>query len=283
MESIVWPDGARSCVALAFDLDGPTGDAMLDGSLRRNPGHFTLGAYGPYRALRRILEVLASQQVPATFFIPTWVVTQWPRQCREIVEAGHEIAYHGHLHEPFWTLDDHRQREVMACSRKIFANHLGIQAEGFRTPSGDWGKDTAKVLLEFGVTYSSSMRGDDRPYLVNVDGQSASLVEIPARWELDDYASLAYTQAPDFPAGLDRIAPYRQVLENWCAEFDGSHAEGLCLTTLFHPKVSARPGRIALLEGFIAHMKSQHGVWFARGREVAAHWRGRQAGASIDE
>ncbi|MCA3888077.1 MAG: polysaccharide deacetylase, partial [Burkholderia sp.] len=45
-----WPDAKRACVALAFDLDGPTGDAMLNGSIWRNPAYFTLGSYGPWRA-----------------------------------------------------------------------------------------------------------------------------------------------------------------------------------------------------------------------------------------
>lgn len=242
---------------------------MLDGSLKGNPAYFTLGAYGPYRALPRILALLEARRIPATFFVPTWVVEQWPRHCRAIVEAGHEIAYHGHRHEPFWTLDDAGQREVMSRSQAIFHTRLGIRPLGFRTPSGDWSERTPMILSEFGVRYSSSMRGDDRPYRIAVDGSAEGLIEIPARWELDDYASLAYQRAPDFPRGLDRIAPYRQVLANWCAEFDGSHEEGLSMTTLFHPKVSARPGRLALLEGFLDHMAGHDGVWFARCREIA--------------
>ncbi|WP_223162248.1 polysaccharide deacetylase family protein [Salinicola halimionae] len=270
--SIAWPGGARSCVALAFDLDGPTGDAMLDGSLKGNPAYFTLGAYGPYRALPRILTMLETFRLPATFFVPTWVIEHWPTQCRAIIEAGHEVAYHGHRHELFWTLDDAQQREIMTRSQAIFHDLLGVRPVGFRTPSGDWGAQTPDILNEFGVRYSSSMRGDDRPYHVAVDGHPQGLIEIPARWELDDYASLAYQRAPDFPRGLDRTAPYAQVLANWCAEFDGSHEEGLSMTTLLHPKVSARPGRMALLEAFLAHMTAHEDVWFARCRDVAEFW-----------
>ena len=52
-----WPDGHKACLALAFDLDGPTGDAMLDGSIWHKPGYFGFGGYGPYRALPRILDL----------------------------------------------------------------------------------------------------------------------------------------------------------------------------------------------------------------------------------
>lgn len=264
-----WPEGKTGCMALAFDLDGPTGDAMLNGSIWQKPEYFTFGGYGPFRALARILDLLRAFQVPATFFVPAWVVEQWPQQCRAIVEQGHEVAYHGYRHESFWSLNASEQRQVMATSRDIFWQHLGIRAGGFRTPSGDWHADTPSVLLDAGVTYSSSMRGDDRPYAIQVAGYEQPLVEIPGKWEMDDYASLAYTREPDFPKGLDRTASYALTLDNWCREFDGAMAEGLCLTTLFHPKISGKPGRILLLEQFLAHMTANPQVWFARCGEVA--------------
>ncbi|MGW5647469.1 hypothetical protein ACWEV3_41885 [Saccharopolyspora sp. NPDC003752] len=58
---MVWRGGARVAVALAFDLDGPTGTAMLDGSIWRKPEYFTLGSYGPWRALPRILDLLVNE------------------------------------------------------------------------------------------------------------------------------------------------------------------------------------------------------------------------------
>ncbi|RQU17625.1 polysaccharide deacetylase [Burkholderia cenocepacia] len=267
-----WPDAKRACVALAFDLDGPTGDAMLNGSIWRNPAYFTLGSYGPWRALGRLLDMLASFALPATFLVPAWVARTWPAQCAAIVERGHEIGYHGYRHEAFWTLEPDRQREIMAQSADIFARTLGVRPVGFRTPSGDWSAATVAVLREAGVRYSSSMRGDDRPYLLHGENGEPPLVEIPGRWETDDYASLAYHRNPDYPAGLDRIAGYGATLDNWTREFDGVYREGLCLTTLLHPKVCGKPGRIALLEAWLDHMCAQDGVWFARCRDVADWW-----------
>ena len=270
-----WPDGHRSCVALAFDLDGPTGNAMLDGSIWRNPSFFTLGAYGPWRALGYLLDLLDDVRIPTTFFVPGWVIEHWPAQCRAIVERGHEVGYHGYQHEAFWQLTAEQQRAVMARSLELFRQHLGVTPTGFRTPSGDWGAETVEILLDAGVDYSSSMRGDDRPYFIESSKSGRSLVEIPGRWEVDDYASLAYQRYPNYPAGLDRIASYETTFDNWRREFDGAHREGLCLTTLFHPKVSGKPGRIALLERLLQHMRAQGGVWFATGSEVASWWRRR--------
>ncbi len=288
-----WPHGKRAAVALAFDLDGPTGDAMLKGTIWDRPEYFSQGAYGPFRALDRILRLLERYAVPATFFTPAWVAETWPEQCRKIVEAGHEVAHHGYKHEKYWDLTLEQQREVITTSQRIFRDVLGATAVGFRTPSGDWRPETPALLAELGFEYSSSMRGDDRPYFhpasqplglkydggaLNYDGgtrlgRAARLVEIPARSDMDDYASLAYTTNPDWPSGGDRIASYELTLDNWTREFDGYYAEGLCLTTIFHPKVVGRPGRAVLLDRWIEHMKSFDDVWFATCRNVADWWR----------
>lgn len=271
-EPPLWPEGRQSAVGLAFDLDGPTGDAMLDGSLLTNPRYFTQGAYGPWRALPRLLDLLKDHDLKATFFIPTWVVEHWTGRCERIVAEGHEVAYHGHRHEVFIDLDRDEQMAIMHRSRAIFRERLGITPIGFRTPSGDWGTETAGVLHEFGVIYSSTMRGDDRPYF-HPSATGPGLVEIPARWDIDDYTALAYTEDPDFPVGLDRISDYRAVARNWQAEFEGYHREGLCWTTILHPKVSARPGRLAILDAvFTAIRRHGDAVWTARLGEIAAWW-----------
>jgi len=267
-----WPGGKQCAVALAFDLDGPTGDAMLDGSLSRNLRYFTEGAYGPWRALPRLLDLLKAQALTATFFVPTWVVLHWSGRCERILKEGHELAYHGHRHEVFRDCSLEEQREIMGRSRDIFSSRLGVKPLGFRTPSGDWSDETADMLMEFGVIYSSSMRGDDRPYFHRRADGSTGLVEIPARWDIDDYTALAYFEDPDFPAGLDRISDYRLVEQNWRQEFRGYYRDGLCWTTIFHPKVTAKPGRLGILEGLFREINEHPDAWVTHGAEIARWW-----------
>ncbi len=269
---LIWPEGNQSAAALAFDLDGPTGDAMLDGSLVKNLRYFTEGAYGPWKALPRLLGLLREYQLTATFFVPTWVVLHWTAACEQILLDGHELAYHGHRHECFIDLSVARQLEVMETSRAIFKTHLGVVPTGFRTPSGDWSNDTADLLHDFGLTYSSSMRGDDRPYFHKRQNGACGLVEIPGRPDMDDYTALAYFEEPDFPIGLDRISPYEQVRRNWCHEFEGYHREGLCWTSILHPKVCAKPGRLSILEGLFECIARQDKVWVAKCSEIASWW-----------
>ncbi|MFM2479196.1 polysaccharide deacetylase family protein [Celerinatantimonas sp. MCCC 1A17872] len=267
-----WPEGYQSAVALAFDLDGPTGDAMLNKSLKDNMRYFTEGSYGPFRALPRLLDLLKKYQLSATFFIPTWVLEHWPERCERIIEDGHEVAYHGHRHEVFINCNSEQQLEIMEHSKAIFKQRLGVQPVGFRTPSGDWNSDTAKLLFEFGVQYSSSMRGDDRPYFHLNEGK-VGLVEIPGRWDIDDYSALALFELPSFPSGGDRISPYQQVASNWCHEFEGYHQQGLCWTTILHPKVSAKPGRLKILDTLFKQIRSHDDVWVSHCSQIAKWWR----------
>ncbi|WP_454818573.1 polysaccharide deacetylase family protein [Labrys neptuniae] len=245
---------------------------MLDGSLRDNLRYFTEGAYGPWRAVPRLLGLLEDYSLAATFFIPTWVVEHWPARCEAILRAGHEIAYHGHRHEVFIDCTLDQQLEIMHRSATVFKERLGTAPVGFRTPSGDWSPQTAALLRDFGVVYSSSMRGDDRPYFHPSPDGKPGLVEIPARWDIDDYTALAYFEDPDFPAGLDRISDFRVVERNWRAEFEGFHRDGLCWTTIFHPKVSAKPGRLTILRGLFEAIRAHDDVWIARCHEVAQWW-----------
>ena len=263
-----WAGAKPAQVVLAFDLDGPTGDAMLSGEIWRRPGYFVLGAYGPHRAVPRILAILRERGVRATFFTPAWVVRTWPDLCRSIVEAGHEMAGHGDRHEMFFGLGRDEQADILRRSQQCFLDVLGRRATGFRAPSGDLTAETLELLGEFGYVYSSSMRGGDRPYR----HASAPLVEIPAKSLFDDYSVFAYHRAPNFPSGLDRIAPYAPVFRSWEEEIDAAAEEGLTVATIWHPKVIGTPGRSVLLDDFVERLVRRDDVRVMRADEVAAEY-----------
>ena len=132
---------------------------------------------------------------------------------------------------------------------------------------------TPYLLNELGFLYSSSMRGDDVPYYTVLDGKETDLVEIPSKWELDDYVAQAYSVYPAEPAGLDRISCYRNVQDNDIREFRGYYDMGLCIAFLMHPQISGAPGRNLVLEEVLKEVTSHDDVWVATGSEVAEYWR----------
>jgi peptidoglycan/xylan/chitin deacetylase (PgdA/CDA1 family) len=271
--TIRWPNGAQCAVMLTFDVDGPTRWISLDPRVWDWPKPMSMGAYGPWRGLPRILDLLEEHAVAGTFFVPGWVAEQWPERFREIDRCGHEVGHHGYLHETFFDRGAEEQLAIIERTQRVYQDLMGKSAVGFRVPSGELGPVTTRLLLETGFSYSSSIRGDDRPYRLTVDGRPSELIEIPARWELVDFPQFAYCGSPPMPKGLDRVASHAGTLDLWQGEFDGYYRFGLCYVITLHPQLSGMPGRALLLDRLIRHIKGYPGVWFARGAEIAAWWR----------
>lgn len=271
-KEIKWPDGKRCAVMITFDVDGPSNWLYRDENIKNLPATYSIGEYGPLRGVPRILDLLEREQIKATFFVPGWTAEQYPDIFKAIYHAGHELGHHGYLHELFVNKTYEEQVEIIDKSQKIFKELIGSEARGFRTPSGDFSDFTPALLEEKGFIYSSSMRGDDRPYHTIIDGRKSKLIEIPAKWELDDYAQFGFNYYPPTPRGQDRIAGYQSTLENWIYEFEGHYRYGLCFGLMLHPQVIGKPGRVQMLEKLIQYMKSFPDVWFATGEEIAQWW-----------
>jgi len=246
---------------------------MLNGSLWDKPGYFGLGAYGPHRAVPRLLAILRNHGLHATFFTPAWVVEQWPELCQQIVESGHEIAGHGYRHEVFHRMPEPEHRALLQHAQGIYRRLLGSPVTGFRAPSGDWDTATPRLLAETGHLYSSSLRGQDRPFA----HQGVDLVEVPAKSLFDDYTAFAYHRGPNFPEGLDRIAHYGDVFEDWGAEFLSGAREGAVSVTIWHPKVIGTPGRALALDEFLGGLLDSGQLKFATCHNIAAFWKERFA------
>ena len=108
-------------------------------------------------------------------------------------------------------------------------------------------------------------------YLIAV--KETDFIEIPAKWELDDYVEMAYNMYPAEPCGQDRISSYSNVLDNFTREFEGSYRFGLCLAFMSHPQVIGSPGRIRILENLLKNITSRKDVWVATGTEIADWYR----------
>ena len=178
-----------------FDVDG---DTTWENGNRGLPNgekyikSLSVGQYGPKRCVDRILDMLESYGVKATFFVPGLTAERYPEVITRIAEAGHEIGHHGYAHERFAGKTTEEQIEIIEKTQRIFKDLIGHEVTGFRTPSGDWAKITPQLLYERGFRYSSSMRGDDRPYRTVINGEKTDFIEIPTKWEVDDYVAMAY-------------------------------------------------------------------------------------------
>lgn len=276
MDAIQWPEGKKCAVMFSFDLDG---DTTWENGNRGLPNgeqyikSLSVGQYGPKRCADRILDKLDQYGVKATFFIPGLTAQRYPEVVKRIASAGHEIGLHGYAHERFAGKTTEEQIEIIEKPQGILRELIGHDVEGFRTPSGDWAVETPKLLYERGIRYSSSMRGDDRPYRTVIDGRETDFIEIPTKWEVDDYVAMAYHMYPAEPAGQDRISCYREVEDNFMREFEGHYSYGLCISFMSHPQVIGSPGRIRILDHLLRHITSKKDVWIATGSQIADWYR----------
>ncbi|MDR2256425.1 MAG: polysaccharide deacetylase [Arthrobacter sp.] len=255
-----WPTGAPFGATLSFDFDAEEVWIGENPENASRPGVLSQGAYGPRVAIPLILDLLERTGVKATFYVPGKDALRHPEAVRAIVVAGHEVAHHGHSHTSP-TLLTREEEEAELHQGLHTLRSLGAEVTGYRSPSWDFSAHTLDLLTEAGLTYSSNLLNDIRPYR----HESHPLTEVPVSWILDD--------APHFWFANDTwdktIRSPREVWEVWQPEIDGIAALGGHVMTTFHPMISGRPSRLAFIERVITHLQAA-GAWIGTAAEVAA-------------
>jgi len=257
-------------VCLTFDFDAVS---LWIGTMRQSSATpLSRGEFGALVGLSRVLEVLKSKGVPATFFVPSHTARAFPAQTLSIRDAGHEIALHGCCHENPVGLERGAEEEILDRSIAELRSVLGTDysPRGYRSPAWDLTPNSISILEERGILYDSSMMADDyRPYLARKGyiateasyepGRPSQVVEIPVAWELDDFPHFVFLNKPMY-LGLRTPG---EVFELWKEEFDFCHSLGDGVFTLtMHPQVIGRGPRMAMLARLMDHMRSQPDVVF---------------------
>ena len=92
---------------------------------------------GPHpRGTPAVLELLAAEAVPATFFLVGEQVRRNPSLPREIVDAGHEVALHCDRHRNLLRLGPRQVREDIARAEDAIAAATGRAPVLYRPPYG---------------------------------------------------------------------------------------------------------------------------------------------------
>jgi|SRR5581483_1839487 peptidoglycan/xylan/chitin deacetylase (PgdA/CDA1 family) len=271
----IWPQGHRVAAMICFDVDGETTALSEDAGLARRRTLMSQCEYGPCTGVPRLLGLLEHLEVPASFFVPGYIAEKHPRMVEAIVAGGHEIGLHGYLHEKLATLSEAEEEAILVRSIEILTRLTGSRPTGFRAPWFEINPWTPELLLRHGLTYCASEMGDDVPYF-----HANGLVEIPGQWMLEDWEQFAFSADPAWGFVPENCA---KVFDLWWREFEAMRDFGCCFVLTLHPWLSGRPSRVRLLEDLIVAMREKGGVWFARGREIAAYCRNHpQARRSID-
>lgn len=185
--------------------------------------HFTV-----VDVLPRLLDLLTTREVQATFFVEGLNAEMYPRALHTIVSAGHEVAVHAWRHEEWAALDAEREAALLARATDAMRT-IGVEPSGFRPPGGGLTERTLGLLGEHGYSYASPAG--------EAEGMLEGLAVLPFRWPLVD----AYAYLPQFAGlrerygdGPDPHTPERMREEMIAALRSHAEQEGH-LTLLFHP------------------------------------------------
>ena len=188
---------------------------------------------------QKILRILDTPDVKATFFILGIVAEQHPKLVEEIHEAGHEVASHGYGHQLVYDQTESQFRRDLLQSKHILEAITGKPVLGYRAPSFSiirttlWALD---VLLELGFRYDSSIFPiqHDRygipsaqrfPYIVHRNGADVLWEFPPCTYKLFG------KNIPMAGGGYFRFFPYR--LTKSCIR--SLNQQGLPAMVYLHP------------------------------------------------
>ncbi|MCV0424907.1 MAG: allantoinase PuuE [Roseibium sp.] len=276
-----WPGGARVAVqfVLNYEEGGENcvlhGDAASEAFLSDIPGaaqwqgqrHWNMESlyeYGARAGFWRLHRLFTRAGIPLTIYGVASALARNPEQVEAMKEAGWEIASHGLKWVEHKDMDPEEEKAVIDEAIRLHTEVVGERPRGWYT--GRCSQNTVRLVAEEGgFDYISDTYDDDLPYWLDVDGRDQLI--IPYTLEAND---MRFAVSPGWSDGDD----FFNYLKN---AFDVLYAEGQSdtpkmMSVGLHCRLIGRPGKIAALQKFIAHIQAHEGVWCPRRIEIAEHW-----------
>src|SRR6266700_5228798 len=259
----------RHIVCLSFDFDTQSGFIARG---MTSPTALSRGEFGLIGA-QRILTLLTSHGIRATWFVPGFTIESHPRACEALLPDGHEVAHHSWAHIPPAQQTRAEEEADLVRANDAIAKLTGRKARGYRSPSWDLSDNTIDLLLWHEFLYDSSLMGADYwPYRARQGdvaelgepyrfGEETALIEMPISWSLDDYPHFEFLRTPQ--AVLPGLQSARTVMDNWLDEFRymKKSVDWGILTYTMHPYVIGRGYRMLALEDLIDSLAREGAVF----------------------
>ncbi|MCK8823492.1 polysaccharide deacetylase family protein [Fuchsiella alkaliacetigena] len=97
-----------------------------------------------------MLDVLAAEDVKATFFFIGKWVEKYPELTQEIAEAGHEIGNHGYSHAHPNQLSKEELVSLIKDNEKLLKEVTGKETDLFAPPYGEYNDKVVQIVDELG-------------------------------------------------------------------------------------------------------------------------------------
>lgn len=258
-----WLQGDAAVCVLSFDVDAESPILVENSRYAEDLSTMSHQAYGPRVGVPRIIELLGTFGLEATFFVPGLTAEHWPGTVEAILESGHEVSLHGYDHRSLPGMTHDEQLHDLEAGLKALA-HLGVEPRGYRAPYWRITQATMDLLGSHGIWYDSSLMDSDRPYRRMT--ASGEVAELPVHWSLDDWEQYAFLPEPNIGQQIE--SPLK-VVELWTGELEAMrHTNSLCVLTC-HPFLSGRPSRVRAIQTFVEFALDCGDIRFSRADRIA--------------
>jgi succinoglycan biosynthesis protein ExoA len=152
------PPQRKTLNALTIDVEDYFHVSAFDGVLDRTDWDALEPRVG--ESTERLLDVLASANVRATFFILGWVAERQPSLVRAVRAAGHEVGCHSYAHRLIYRQTPDEFRADLRRGLDALEDAIGERVTLYRAPSFSITKDSLwaiDVLIEEGIRIDSSV------------------------------------------------------------------------------------------------------------------------------
>ena len=217
-----WADGVAPGI-------GPMGNPLPAHTLDLQARSWA--AYGPNVGAWRLMDILASRQCHAVFYVSGQIAERNPQLLAAIAAAGHEVAAHG------WTQDvipasQTPERETADLERCIAAlgSATGTPPRGWVSPRCTPSVRTTELLAARGFLWHADYFDADLPR--QIPTQAGPIVAMPFTMEINDLPmAIRYGNEPEaFTRTLERI------VGNW-----SMLGKAACLDVTVHAHLFGRP------------------------------------------
>lgn len=272
-----WPDDARLALSVVVNVEEGAESTVAEGDRGpepvdelgiapkkpiRNYGNESNYRYGIKAGAPRVLRLLETHGIRATFTAAAVALERAPQLARAIAAQGHEACAHGYR----WV---HQFQMEEAVERAFIRNAVASIERTTGTRPYGWlsryllTANTRRLLAEEGFLYHMDDYSDDQPFWEVVAGKP--LVILPYALDTNDmkfWTDPALSAAQWLQYALDTF--------EWLYE-EGAEAPRMMSLGL-HLRIIGRPGRIGALERFLRHVTTRPGVWIATRRAIAEHF-----------
>ena len=265
-----WPDNANIAlsVVVAFEAFHTRSQYNVRPGPAGKPDQSSLSyaEYGPKTGVWRVLRLLESESIRASFHTSGLAAERWPLTLKEVLRRGHEIVGHG------WTNDNlgeditpERERKDVFDTLAAIEKAIGVRPEGWSSP-GSKGSDAKyqALVTEAKVSWIGDDASDDVPFVREMFGRNVVIMprnNFPA----NDLTLWLW------PANAPGV-----YFESFKDAFDELYEEGEAgspkwIELVIHCHIGARPGLTRTIRRTLQYAKRHPKVWIARRGDIAEH------------